>query len=73
MSVRLVVRPQAEAELLAARDWYETQRPGLGQKFVDEVRDAMSAVATRPLSFPKVHGEMVEPSFGGSRTACSFE
>jgi plasmid stabilization system protein ParE len=58
VSIRLVVRPQAEAELLSARDWYENQRAGLGQEFVDEVRETMSEVATRPLSFPKVHGEM---------------
>lgn len=58
MSVRLVVRPQAEAELLAALDWYEAQRAGLGQQFADEVREVIAAVATRPLTFPKVHGEM---------------
>jgi len=48
VSIRLVVRPQAEAELLSARDWYENQRAGLGQEFVDEVRETMSEVATRP-------------------------
>jgi plasmid stabilization system protein ParE len=58
VSSGVVVRPQAEAELLAARDWYDTQRAGLGQEFVDEVGKTMQAVATRPLSFPKVHGEM---------------
>ena len=58
MSSRVVVRPQAEAELLAARDWYDAQRTGRGQQFVDEVGEAMRAVATRPLSFPKVHGEV---------------
>ena len=58
MNSRLVVRPQAEAELLAARDWYDAQRAGLGRRFVDEVGEAMQAVAARPLSFPKVHGEI---------------
>ena len=58
MSVRLVVRPEAEAELFAARDWYDNQRVGLGQEFVNEVRETVSEVATRPLTFPKVHGEM---------------
>lgn len=58
MSARVVVRLQAEAELLAARDWYENQRAGLGQEFVNEVREAVSAIAARPLTFPKVHGEM---------------
>ena len=37
MTLRLVLRPQAEAELLDARDWYEDQRPGLGGAFAAEV------------------------------------
>jgi hypothetical protein len=45
VSSRVVVRPQAEAELLAARDWYETQRAGLGQEFIDEVGEAVQSVA----------------------------
>jgi plasmid stabilization system protein ParE len=55
---RLIVRPQAEGELVAARDWFERQRAGLGGEFVDEVHSTMSAVLTRPQSSPKVHGEM---------------
>jgi len=43
---------------VAARNWYDAQRTGVGQEFVDEVTDAMQSVATRPLSFPKVHGEL---------------
>lgn len=58
MNLRLVVRPQAEAELQAARDWYDTQRSGLGQDFVDQVRETIVSVAERPASFPKVHGEV---------------
>lgn len=58
MNVRLVVRPEGEAELVAARDWYDARRAGLGQDFVDEVAATSAAIAMRPLSFPKVHGEM---------------
>jgi plasmid stabilization system protein ParE len=54
---RLVLRPQALAELVAARDWFDAQRPGLGQEFVVEVDVTMSEVLTRPESFPLVHGE----------------
>jgi plasmid stabilization system protein ParE len=52
---RLVVRPQAQAELLAARRWYDHQRAGLGGEFAREVDLAVSAVLERPLSFPTVH------------------
>jgi hypothetical protein len=31
---RLLIRPQAEADLREARNWYENQRPGLGDEFL---------------------------------------
>jgi plasmid stabilization system protein ParE len=55
---RLVLRPQAEAELLDARDWYEDQRPGLGSTFAAEVDRALSAVLQAPLAYPRVQGEI---------------
>lgn len=57
MTRRLVVRPQATAELLEARDWFDAQRPRLGEEFVFEVDVTMSAVLSRPESFPVIHGE----------------
>ena len=36
MKWRIVIRPRAEADLKAARDWYETQRKGLGRDFLAE-------------------------------------
>jgi plasmid stabilization system protein ParE len=57
VSARLVVRPQATAELVEARDWFDAQRPGLGHEFMLEVDVTMSEVLSRPESFPLVHGE----------------
>jgi plasmid stabilization system protein ParE len=53
---RLVLRPQAETELLEARDWYDQQQAGLGEQFALEVDLTVSAVLERPLSFPVVQG-----------------
>ena len=58
MTLRLVLRPQAEAELLEARDWYEARSPGLGAVFCAAVDVEMVAIAERPLAYPRVHGEM---------------
>ena len=58
MTPRLVLRPQAEAELLEARDWYEDQRPGLGGRFAAEVDKALDAVRQAPLAYPRVHAEI---------------
>jgi plasmid stabilization system protein ParE len=37
MKRRLLVRPAAERDLTEARDWYESQRSGLGSEFLDAV------------------------------------
>ena len=34
MSRRLIVRPEAEAEMTDAFDWYEDRVPGLGSEFL---------------------------------------
>jgi toxin ParE1/3/4 len=54
---RLVLRPQAEAELLDARDWYEDQRSGLGEAFAAEVDTVFARIVEAPLSYPRVHGD----------------
>ena len=37
MSLKVYIRPEAEAGLEDAGAWYEQQREGLGQEFLDEV------------------------------------
>lgn len=48
-TVRL--EPEAEGEFDAAATWYERQRHGLGQDFVDEIARSLSRVAETPQSF----------------------
>ena len=57
MTPRLVFRPQAEAELLEARGWYESQRAGLGQTFTETVDQALASIVADPLAHPRLHGE----------------
>ena len=57
MTPRLVLRPQAEAELLDARDWYEDQRPGLGGAFAAEVDRALARIVQAPSVYPRVQAE----------------
>ena len=56
--MRLVVRPQAQGELLAGRDWYEERRPGLGADFSAAVDRAVERIEERPSSFPYVHEQI---------------
>ena len=55
MSRRLIVRPEAEAEMADAFDWYEDRVPGLGSEFLLCVDAVFSAILRSPQQFPRVH------------------
>ena len=55
MSRRLVVLPEAEADILAAGRWYEMQQAGLGATFIDALASALDSIRTAPRRFPRVH------------------
>jgi toxin ParE1/3/4 len=44
----LFVRPAAEQDLAAARDWYDEKRAGLGDEFLDAVAVAVSELQRDP-------------------------
>jgi plasmid stabilization system protein ParE len=51
---RLLVRPEAEFDLLEAALWYEGERHGLGGQFIEAVRATFERVEGQPLLFPVV-------------------
>lgn len=57
MRPRLVFRPEAEAELLDGRAWYEGERVGLGAIFVAAVETTITAILQDPLAYPRVRGD----------------
>ena len=57
MSRQIHFRPQAGAEVLEARRWYEERQPGLGARFAAAVEDAVERLTAKPFAFPCVHGE----------------
>ena len=50
-------RPQAEDEVLKARQWYEERKAGLGAEFGDAVTDIILRIVDHPLAFPIARGE----------------
>ncbi len=52
---RLIVRPEAEAEMTDAFDWYEDRVPGLGSEFLLCVDAVFSAIQRTPQHYPCVH------------------
>lgn len=46
------LREEADHDLAAAASWYEQQRAGLGQEFLDDALDAFQRIAEQPLMYP---------------------
>ena len=52
MKWRVTTRPEADTDLREARDWYEQQRPGLGDEFLLSMADALTRLEESPDQFP---------------------
>lgn len=44
----LIVRPEAEADLAEGRDWYDSQRQGVGLEFLASVERVFSRIRETP-------------------------
>jgi plasmid stabilization system protein ParE len=53
--VTLIVRREAEAEIVEAFNWYESKRVGLGREFVEEIDAAFVRTTETPDAFPVVY------------------
>lgn len=53
MTRKIIVRPEAEAEVQAAFDWYEEQSDGLGFEFLRAMEACLSGVTRNSIS---LHG-----------------
>lgn len=49
--MRVVLHPEAHAEVLTAALWYDEQRTGLGVEFMAEVSDVLQRIEAAPRSF----------------------
>jgi len=55
MSRRLIVRPEAEAEIEVAFDWYEECATGLGTEFLLCLDSVFNAIVLHPQQYSCVH------------------
>ena len=55
MTYRLLIRPDAELDIQAAFEWYETHASGLGSEFVRAVDVCLSGLGRNPLAYPLVY------------------
>ena len=55
--MRLIVRPEAESDIGDAYAWYESQQPGLGDRFLVEMSRSIADIERQPLRFQRVRAE----------------
>jgi plasmid stabilization system protein ParE len=51
MNYVLVFRPEVREELNEAYSWYESQKPGLGDEFLDCVDETVNRISQMPESY----------------------
>ena len=58
MTLPVVFRRRFQNDLGAGFDWYEEQRPGLGEQFLSAVRSTLESIELYPELFISVHGDV---------------
>jgi toxin ParE1/3/4 len=51
MSLKLIVRPEAEEDILNAALWYESRQAGLGLDLANEIHAAIERAIEKPLGY----------------------
>ena len=55
MSYPVIIRPEAEADLVEQFNWYEGRKQGLGYEFLTEVRSVLQQIEENPLRYARVY------------------
>ena len=55
MTLVAYFRPQAEADVLEARRWYEQRQSGLGDAFSDSLDEIVDRIKSMPRMYPVAH------------------
>lgn len=58
MKLPIVTRPTAAAEFESAYNWYELQRIGLGEEFLQAANELVITIAENPERFPLIHRDI---------------
>ncbi len=55
---KLLIRPEAEAEIVEAHNWYKLQAEGLSSEFLRAVDACLNSIEREPLAYPVVHKQV---------------
>ncbi|WP_414707041.1 type II toxin-antitoxin system RelE/ParE family toxin [Salinisphaera sp.] len=51
--MRLIIHPEASADIREEAEYYEGKQPGLGLAFLQEIDSAIESIVSMPEAFPK--------------------
>ena len=51
MKYKLIIKPEAELDILESAKWYNDKRVGLGVAFMEEVENKLKLIQEAPLHF----------------------
>ena len=69
--MKVLIEPEAEAEIEAAAAWYQLEAPGLGNEFLRAVQAAIAALGRQPCDFRHcLRAEFAALACGASRGVC---
>jgi plasmid stabilization system protein ParE len=58
MSLPVILLPEARAEFDEAYDWHESQQPGRGEAFAEQVQQVLDRIAAMPRLHAAVFGDV---------------
>jgi len=58
MSLPVILRLEAQADIRSARDYLEEARPGLGAKFLAQVRKTLERIESMPEMYGAIWGDV---------------
>jgi hypothetical protein len=58
LTYRAIFHPQFNVDADEAKDWYEDQLPGLGDRFESALDDCVTVLIERPESFQEMRGAL---------------
>ncbi|MEQ8925460.1 MAG: type II toxin-antitoxin system RelE/ParE family toxin [Fulvivirga sp.] len=51
MTYSLIIKPEAELDILNTSNWYEEKQQDLGLRFLDEVEDKLNLITANPYQY----------------------
>jgi len=54
----VLFHPEADAEVVAAANYYESQQEDLGKRFLSNIEDGLARIRINPLLYPLIDGDV---------------